>query len=110
MKTIKTREAHREFTDFLKSKKHSSATVLAYGKDIEQLTSFLEELEKHNIHEVAKDDIQAFLGKLSEKGYTPKSLSRKLNSTRTFYRFCRFIHRNTSFFMFLMRTNLKRIF
>ena len=42
MKTIKTREAHREFTDFLKSKKHSSATVLAYGKDIEQLTSFLE--------------------------------------------------------------------
>ena len=72
---------------FLKSKKHSSATVLAYGKDIEQLTSFLEELEKHNIHEVAKDDIQAFLGKLSEKGYTPKSLSRKLNSTRTFYRF-----------------------
>ena len=27
------------------------------------------------------------MGKLSEKGYTPKSLSRKLNSTRTFYRF-----------------------
>src|SRR5258706_129538 len=36
---------------------------------------------------MTKEDIQAFLGKLSEKGYTPKSLSRKLNSTRTFYRF-----------------------
>jgi len=87
MKIIKIRDAHKEFLDFLKSKKHSSATVLAYGKDIDQLSSFLEELEKEQIHDVAKEDIQAFLGKLSEKGYTPKSLSRKLNSTRTFYRF-----------------------
>ena len=87
MKTIAVRDAHKEFLDFLKGKKHSSATILAYGKDIDQLTSFLEELEKQHIHDVSKDDIQAFLGKLSEKGYTPKSLSRKLNSTRTFYRF-----------------------
>jgi site-specific recombinase XerD len=87
MKPIKTRDAHKEFIDFLKSKKHSSATVLAYGKDIDQLISFLEELDKQQVHDVAQEDIQAFLGKLSEKGYTPKSLSRKLNSTRTFYRF-----------------------
>ncbi len=87
MKIIKVRDAHQEFIDFLKGKKHSSATILAYGKDIDQLASFLEELEKHQINDVSKDDIQAFLGKLSEKGYTPKSLSRKLNSTRTFYRF-----------------------
>src|SRR6185369_8331185 len=87
MKIIKTRDAHKEFIDFLKSKKHSSATVLAYGKDIDQLTSFLEELDKQNVHDVSKEDIQEFLGKLSERGYTPKSLSRKLNSTRTFYRF-----------------------
>jgi site-specific recombinase XerD len=87
MKIINIRDAHKEFIDFLKQKKHSNATVLAYGKDIEQLTAFLEELEKNNIHEVSKDDIQAFLSTLSEKGYTPKSLSRKLNSTRTFYRY-----------------------
>ncbi len=84
---VKLGNAHKDFIDFLKDKKHSSATILAYGKDIEQLTNFLSELEKEHIHEVDKDDIQAFLGKLSEKGYTPKSLSRKLNSTRTFYRF-----------------------
>ncbi len=87
MATIKVKDAHKEFLDFLKGKKHSSATILAYGKDIDQLASFLEEMDKHHVHEVAKDDIQAFLGKLSEKGYTPKSLSRKLNSARTFYRF-----------------------
>jgi site-specific recombinase XerD len=87
MKIINVRNAHQEFVNFLQGKKHSSATVLAYGKDIEQLTSFLEELEKQHIHDVTKEDIQAFLSKLSEEGYTPKSLSRKLNSTRTFYRF-----------------------
>src|SRR3990167_6516552 len=87
MKPIAINDAHREFTDFLKQKKHSNATILAYGKDIEQLSTFLKELDKHNIHEVSQVDLQAFLAKMSEKGYTPKSLSRKLNSTRTFYRF-----------------------
>ena len=87
MKPIKIQDAHKEFINFLKGKKHSTATILAYGKDIEQLSSFLEELEKQHIHEVSREDIEAFLGKLAEKGYTPKSLSRKLNSTRTFYRF-----------------------
>jgi len=87
MKPSKIREAHKEFVDFLKGKKHSTATILAYGKDIDQLASFLEELDKEHINAIGKDDIQAFLTKLADKGYTPKSLSRKLNSTRTFYRF-----------------------
>lgn len=87
MNDTKIRDAHKLFLDFLKGKKHSTATILAYGKDIDQLASFLEELNKQTINEIGKDDINAFLGKLSEKGYTPKSLSRKLNSTRTFYRF-----------------------
>lgn len=87
MNHIKVKDAHKQFIDFLKGKGHSNATVLAYGKDIDQLSSFLGDLEKHNIHEVTKDDIQAFLAKMNDKGYTPKSISRKLNSTRTFYRF-----------------------
>ncbi|HUD44094.1 MAG TPA: tyrosine-type recombinase/integrase [Patescibacteria group bacterium] len=87
MKQIKVREAHTAFTSFLREKKHSGATILAYGKDIDQLASFLEEMKKQNVDEVTKDDIQAFLAKMSTNGYTPKSVSRKLNSTRTFYRF-----------------------
>jgi site-specific recombinase XerD len=87
MNHVKIRDAHKQFLDFLKGKKHSNATILAYGKDIDQLASFLDELEKEHIHDVSKDDLQAFLAKMSEKGYTPKSISRKLNSTRTFYRF-----------------------
>lgn len=87
MKPIKLREAHEQFKTFLKDKKHSSATIVAYGKDIDQLLSFLEELEKNHIHEVSKEDLEGFLSKMTKSGYTPKSISRKINSTRTFYRF-----------------------
>src|SRR5581483_8342728 len=87
MKQIGLRDAHNEFKNFLKDKKHSTSTIVAYGKDIEQLVGFLEDLEKNQVHEVQRDDLQAFLAKLGKEGYTPKSLSRKINSTRTFYRF-----------------------
>lgn len=87
VKPVKLRDAHKQFTEFLKGKKHSSATIVAYGKDIDQLVSFLEELDKNHVHEVSKDHLDAFLAKLTKTGYTPKSISRKLNSTRTFYRF-----------------------
>ncbi|MBI2598831.1 tyrosine-type recombinase/integrase [Candidatus Curtissbacteria bacterium] len=80
-------EAHREFIDHLKGRKRASATVLAYGKDIEQLVQFLNDLKKAHVHEVAADDIKSFLAKLEKEGYTQKSISRKLNSTKTFFRF-----------------------
>src|SRR3990167_9586174 len=87
MKPVQLRNAHEEFKNFLKQNKKSASTVVAYGKDIDQLLTFLEDLERNHIHEVSKEDIEAFLAKLTTDGYTPKSISRKINSTRTFYRF-----------------------
>ena len=87
MKPIKLRDAHNEFKNFLKTKNRSTATIVAYGKDIDQLVSFLENLPKELVSDITKDDIESFLGKLTKEGYTPKSISRKINSTRTFYRF-----------------------
>jgi site-specific recombinase XerD len=87
MKPIKLRDAHEEFKRYLKENKRSNSTVIAYGKDIDQLLTFLEELQRNEIHEVTKEDIEAFLAKMSKDNYTPKSISRKINSTRTFYRF-----------------------
>ena len=84
---IKIRDAKARFEEFLKSKNKASATILAYGKDIDQLISFLEELKREHVHEITSDDIAAFLASMDSRGYTPKSVSRKLNSTRTFYRF-----------------------
>jgi len=87
MKQVKLRDAHEEFKNFLKQNQKSTSTVVAYGKDIDQLIAFLADLERSHVHEVSKEDIEAFLAKLTTEGYTPKSVSRKINSTRTFYRF-----------------------
>lgn len=83
----KAHDAHKKFIDHLKNQGRSSATVLAYGKDIEQLTSFLNDLKKARIHEITTKDLQAFMSKLQKEGYTPKSISRKTNSAKTFFRF-----------------------
>ena len=80
-------EAHKEFIEHLKSKKRTTSTILAYGKDIEQLVNFLTENQKAQVQEVAAQDIRNFLLKLEKSGYTHKSLSRKLNATKTFFRF-----------------------
>ena len=80
-------EAHKEFLDHLKGKKRTTSTILAYGKDIEQLVRFLTDQNKANVHDVSAEDIRNFLLKLEKTGYTKKSLSRKLNSTKTFFRF-----------------------
>ncbi len=84
---ITLKKGHQEFVDHLKKKNRSSSTVLAYGKDIEQLVEFLMQLEKTHVHEINKGDIEAFMAKLTNTGYTLKSVSRKTNSTKTFFKF-----------------------
>src|SRR3989338_4242049 len=84
---IPIHEAHSKFINHLKKQGRSSATVLAYGKDIEQLGAFLKEVDKIHVHDISSKDLQAFMAKLSKEGYTPKSISRKTNSTKTFFRF-----------------------
>ena len=92
MNQIQLADASSKFRDFLKEKGHSTSTIVAYCKDIEQLVEFLKEIPKTYVHEVSKEDIEAFLAKMNKDGYTPKSVSRKINSTRTFYRFLKIIY------------------
>ena len=87
MANLKLREAHEQFKDFLKSQNKSNSTIVAYAKDIDQLISFLETLKKNLVHEVNKEDIEGYVVYMSKNGLNIKSQSRKLNSTRTFYRF-----------------------
>src|SRR3989344_855814 len=79
--------AQSEFITHLRSRKRASATIVAYSKDIDQLVIFLKDSGKKAVNLVNKDEIMAFLGKLGKDGYTPKSISRKINSIKTFYRF-----------------------
>lgn len=77
----------KSFIDFLKSKNRSRSTILAYGKDIEQLLSFLQKNKIADIESVTTKNLKDFISSLSKKNYTPKTVSRKINSIKTFYRF-----------------------
>lgn len=78
---------HTQFTEYLGSRRRARATIVAYGKDIDQLIGFLTNLGKKTIEEVSRDELEAYLKKLASDNYTPKSISRKINSIKTFFRF-----------------------
>ncbi len=79
--------AHSQFIEYLGTRRRARATIVAYGKDIEQLMQFLANMGKKAIGEITRDDLEAFLKKLAGDNYTPKSVSRKINSIKTFFRF-----------------------
>lgn len=84
---INLRDAHQQFIGHLKGKSRASATILAYGKDIEQLVSYLEKLTKNDPMAVTTEDLQSFMDSLVKESYTAKSISRKTNSTKTFFKY-----------------------
>lgn len=77
----------QQFIDFLKDKKRSTATILAYGKDIDQLVSHLEKEGIKAPSDIKTESLQSFMDKLARENYTAKSISRKTNSTKTFFKF-----------------------
>ncbi len=79
--------AQKAFVDFLRDKERATATILAYGKDIEQLVSFLTKKKITQPTSVSHEHIEDFKKALAEDNYTAKSISRKLNSVKTFFRF-----------------------
>lgn len=75
-----------KFTDDLKNKGRSPSTLLAYRADLEQLTNFLQNHSKVLPGQIISSDIEAFRDTLLNEKYTPKTVSRKLNAVKTFFR------------------------
>lgn len=75
-----------KFVDSLKEKGRSPSTVLAYRADLEQLVAFLHGKNKVTPDAVKSSDLEAFRDTLLAEKYTPKSVSRKLNAVKTFFR------------------------
>ncbi|NCS86348.1 MAG: hypothetical protein COV78_00735 [Candidatus Pacebacteria bacterium CG11_big_fil_rev_8_21_14_0_20_34_55] len=80
-------DAQALFTENLKESGKANATVIAYSKDIEQLVTFVAKKGKADIDEVTSDDIDEFKALLNKQRYTGKSISRKINSIKAFFRF-----------------------
>lgn len=75
-----------KFIKNLEEKGRSPSTVLAYRADLEQLINFLQSKNKALVDDVRQADIEGFRDSLLAEKYTPKSVSRKLNAVKTFFR------------------------
>ena len=75
-----------KFVDSLSTKGRSPATILAYRSDLEQLVDFLIKKGRATPDQVASTDLDSFRDTLLADKYTPKSVSRKLNAVKTFFR------------------------
>jgi site-specific recombinase XerD len=85
---IHLHSAHQDFIIHLKDTNRATSTILAYGKDIEQLIEFV--ADNHQLthaHHIESHHLNGFKDQLEKQQYTPKSVSRKINSIKTFFRF-----------------------
>jgi site-specific recombinase XerD len=78
---------HKDFIEDLKKKGRAESTFIAYSKDIEQLLNFFSEKGILKLENTSIEDLEAYKKHLQDNNYTPKSVSRKINSTRTFFKF-----------------------
>jgi site-specific recombinase XerD len=79
--------AHKKFIEQLKSEGKSEATLVAYSKDIEQLTLHLGKQGIEAVSGIQLQHLEDFMTNLASNNYTPKSISRKTNAARTFLKF-----------------------
>lgn len=78
--------AQKNFIDYLKKSGKATSTILAYGADIGQFVNFLSQKQITQITSVTQEMIEEFKDYLKKQDYTKKSISRKLNSLKTFFR------------------------
>lgn len=76
------------FLNELESKDRSKFTITAYKKDLEQLINYLKEKGIKTWNQATTEVLDKYVNFLKqEKDYTLKTISRKINSMKTFYRF-----------------------
>ena len=80
------KDLQQEFVSDLTKRGRASATILAYSKDLDQLIEYLTSIGKASPRDVQPGDIEMFRDSLRGKEYTDKSVSRKLNAVKTFFR------------------------
>jgi site-specific recombinase XerD len=96
---IKLETAHKNFIKSLEEQGKSPSTIVAYGKDIEQLVASLSRKGVVDVSEIKLEHLEEFMKKMAVDGYTLKSISRKTNSTKTFFRYLKekgFIENNVA--------------
>jgi len=78
---------HKSFINHLQASGKAAATILAYGKDVQQLLEFLTKKQVTQVASVNTEHIEDFKEYLTDNQYIAKTISRKLNSVKTFFRY-----------------------
>ena len=63
----------------------SQHTVAAYERDLAQLADFCERLGATRVDEVTRKAIRRYMAQLTTRGYSRRSVARKLSATRSFF-------------------------
>jgi integrase/recombinase XerD len=80
-------QALNQFIQHLELQKRSSATRIAYKSDLSQLKDHMSGKRITQATTVQTDHLQDYVNHLFSQNYTPKSISRKINSLKTFFKY-----------------------
>lgn len=76
------------FIEYLQiEKNHSQYTIVNYTRDIEDFFSFMKEQSVLHLEEVTYNDTRLYLTQLHKRNYSRRTISRKVSSLRSFYKF-----------------------
>jgi integrase/recombinase XerC len=81
------KQLQQEYLRSLQESGKAQATVIAYAKDVEQFVDFLQKRNKIDPKQVEPEDFDDYKEELRTLRYSEKSISRKLNSLKSFFRY-----------------------
>ncbi|MEA3357420.1 MAG: site-specific integrase [Patescibacteria group bacterium] len=77
MNDISLKSLQTQFIEDLKGKGRSQSTIIAYGKDIEQLIDFVTSLNKTSCTDITIEDLEQFKSNLKKRIIPPKAYLEK---------------------------------
>lgn len=81
-------DAIKKFVSHLNALGRSNNTIIAYQGDLNQFSDYLSDKEINRVDQIEADEIKRFKDYLlKDKSYTAKTVSRKLNSIKSFFHF-----------------------
>lgn len=76
----------QDFIEYLKSKQVSKNTLMSYERDINQLASYFEKLDK-KIFDATVEDLETYIAYMQTVGKSNATISRNVASIKAFYRY-----------------------
>ena len=87
MSNMTIKDGENKFNEYLENSGKAHATIIAYAKDIEQLTDFLGSRSKNELDSVTTADLEEYKEYLTKVYRSDKTVSRKVNSVKSYFRY-----------------------